>query len=210
MYQRIMSDFSLSPVISPFHSNVQKIPKSLKFKIPLWEIEEITSFVHRHRRSISAEETILLDRLIDRYERNGSEEGRKELKTFLIYLRRSVQPTPLSKIKPQIIDLDEDRPKSISVFSEETPRRSPPYKCPRNTKLPSGRRVCTCNSCKNLRNTRRSKSCYIFAKYQTANSPYATIGHQRCCGSSQKSKSSLIGTLKALKNSIVKQKHFKN
>uniref|UniRef100_A0A914YW18 Uncharacterized protein n=1 Tax=Panagrolaimus superbus TaxID=310955 RepID=A0A914YW18_9BILA len=85
MYERISSDFSLSPIISPFHKHVF-IPLSLKFQIPLWEIEEITSFVHRHRRSISAQESILLDRLIDRYERNGSEDARKELKTFLMFV----------------------------------------------------------------------------------------------------------------------------
>ena len=55
-----------------------------KFEIPLWEIEEITAFLRRHRHSISPAEDILLDRLLTRYERDGTLQARQELKTFLL------------------------------------------------------------------------------------------------------------------------------
>uniref|UniRef100_A0AC34FA26 Maturase K n=1 Tax=Panagrolaimus sp. ES5 TaxID=591445 RepID=A0AC34FA26_9BILA len=59
-----------------------------------YELEEIKCFISFYRRDIIEYEILILDRLISSYQKHRTHEIRQELKKFLIYLRRSVCPSP--------------------------------------------------------------------------------------------------------------------
>jgi len=132
------------------------------------EIEDIVSFVQKNQRIISYEERIILDRMIDNYEIARTLEARQELKTFLIYLRRCVCPspsvlpsTPKSQIRSESRYVRSEsryirseshyaRRKSLPQF-QETPKR-------RVGRTVSDRGFCRCEQCRKKRRLANRKT----------------------------------------------------
>lgn len=95
-------------------------------------------FVFKHRSVIDEFEVSILERLIEIYQEERTLEARQNLKTFLLYLRRCVNPTP----SPQISNYRKPR-YSLQPSYDTTPVRRPEVKFRRPNKA-----VCHCHSCK--------------------------------------------------------------
>ena len=95
-------------------------------------------FVFRHKSVIDESEVDMLQKLIEIYQEERTLEARQNLKTFLLYLRRCVNPTP----SPQISNYRKPR-YSLQPSYDTTPVRRPEVKFRRPNKA-----VCHCHSCK--------------------------------------------------------------
>uniref|UniRef100_A0AC35GPJ1 Uncharacterized protein n=1 Tax=Panagrolaimus sp. PS1159 TaxID=55785 RepID=A0AC35GPJ1_9BILA len=138
------------------------------------EMEDIKRFINDYRGDIIENEIIILDKLITLYQKTQTLENRKQLKTFLIYLRRSIFPSPPNsptKFREdpermafdQSLDpyqLQEDYIYSKSKLNAKEKKREIIYEC-------------TCKSCRISPSTPKTPKTTKMPKSNNYNSPSA-------------------------------------
>uniref|UniRef100_A0A914QCG9 Uncharacterized protein n=1 Tax=Panagrolaimus davidi TaxID=227884 RepID=A0A914QCG9_9BILA len=137
-----------------------------------YEMEDIKRFINDYRGDIIEHEIIILDKLITSYQKRQTLENRQQLKTFLIYLRRSIFPSPPNsptKFRdPERMAFDqshdpyklqEDYIYSKSKFNAKEKKREIIYEC-------------TCKRCRSMPSTPNTTK---MPKSNNYNSPSAKL-----------------------------------
>uniref|UniRef100_A0A7E4ZTX4 DUF4485 domain-containing protein n=1 Tax=Panagrellus redivivus TaxID=6233 RepID=A0A7E4ZTX4_PANRE len=63
-------------------------------RLSLRDLTEIDEFIERNKNAITPAEVNRINELIRDYHRDRTMESRRKIKTFLLYLRRSILPSP--------------------------------------------------------------------------------------------------------------------